>query len=292
MKRGRKSQWERWRSIAVIPAIVVILMIVIVFADHGKGEVAVVSETTETEQLAVFTEKETQGAADIAVQEESESETETESEISEQGSQEAETVSETTEAVQEKAWLQQDAVPEIVTLMETYFQARASADAESIQKLYGVSDTSAEELEEEKTRLRSNSKYVHKFDAVTIYVGEGLREGEWLVYTTTEICFFSVKTAAPMIMWCYVKTDADGNYYLVDGDTLSMAEKQFVEEKNYSEEVRRLASDINGRLKEALNTDEELNAVYGVLRDGSPVYQEEEQEIVISMEAKTTAESE
>lgn len=95
-----------------------------------------------------------------------------------------------------------------------------------------------------------------------------------------------------MIMWCYVKTDADGNYYLVDGDTLSMAEKQFVEEKNYSEEVRRLASDINGRLKEALNTDEELNAVYGVLRDGSPVYQEEEQEIVVSMEAETTAESE
>ena len=37
-----------------------------------------------------------------------------------------------------------------------------------------------------------------------------------------------------------------------------------------------------GKLKEALNSDEDLNSVYGVLRDGSPVYDNgDEPEVVI-----------
>lgn len=54
--------------------------------------------------------------------------------------------------------------------------------------------------------------------------------------------------------------------------------------------MRRLASGVNVKLKEALTADEELNSIYGVLRDGSPVYGEEpEQRIVV---AETTAASE
>ena len=39
------------------------------------------------------------------------------------------------------------------------------------------------------------------------------------------------------------------------------------------------------KLKEALNSDEDLNSVYGVLRDGSPVYDDgQEPEVVIGEE--------
>ena len=40
--------------------------------------------------------------------------------------------------------------------MKKYFAARASADADTMNEIYGVSGLSFTELEHEKTRLRSN----------------------------------------------------------------------------------------------------------------------------------------
>ena len=70
----------------------------------------------------------------------------------------------------------------------------------------------------------------------------------------------------------------------MDNESLSENELQFVDVSNHSEAVRRLASSVNVKLKEALKLDEELGSVYGVLRDGSPVYEEGEngQEVVIN----------
>ena len=47
--------------------------------------------------------------------------------------------------------------------MKKYFAARASADADTMNEIYGISGLSFTELEHEKTRLRSNSKYVQDF---------------------------------------------------------------------------------------------------------------------------------
>ncbi len=84
-----------------------------------------------------------------------------------------------------------------------------------------------------------------------------------------------------MIMWCYVEKDSDGNYHIINDADLSEEVLQFVDTSNHSEEVRKLASSVNVKLK-ALNSDEDLNSVYGVLRDGSPVYDNgDEPEVVI-----------
>ena len=259
--------------VLVIPLVVIVLMIVIVLADYGKKRAEVppaVTETAETEEQEPETMAETGESAET----ETDAEAETETEASEENGDPYATEN-----------LTHDSVPEVLSLMKKYFTARASGDADTMNEIYGVSGLSFTELEHEKTRLRSNSKYVQEFENITTYVRDGVTADSWLVYALADIKFHSVKTAAPMIMWCYVEKDSEGNFHIINDTDLSENVLQFVETSNHSEEVRKLASSVNVKLKEALNSDEDLNSVYGVLRDGSPVYDDgQEPEVVIGEE--------
>lgn len=259
--------------VLVIPLVVIVLMIVIVLADYEKKraeELPAVTETAETEEQEPETMAETGESA--------ETETDTAAEAETEASEENRDPY-TTEN------LTHDSVPEVLSLMKKYFTARASGDADTMNEIYGVSGLSFTELEHEKTRLRSNSKYVQEFENITTYVRDGVTADSWLVYALADIKFHSVKTAAPMIMWCYVEKDSEGNFHIINDADLSENVLQFVETSNHSEEVRKLASSVNVKLKEALNSDEDLNSVYGVLRDGSPVYDDgQEPEVVIGEE--------
>ena len=259
--------------VLVIPLVVIVLMIVIVLADYGKKrteEPAAVTETAETQEQEPETMAETGESAET----ETDTAAEAETEASEENGDPYATEN-----------LTHDSVPEVLSLMKKYFTARASGDADTMNEIYGVSGLSFTELEHEKTRLRSNSKYVQDFENITTYVRDGVTADSWLVYALADIKFHSVKTAAPMIMWCYVEKDSEGNFHIINDTDLSENVLQFVETSNHSEEVRKLASSVNVKLKEALNSDEDLNSVYGVLRDGSPVYDDgQEPEVVIGEE--------
>lgn len=259
--------------VLVIPLVVIVLMIVIVLADYGKKrteEPPAVTETAETEEQEPETMAETGESAET----ETDTAAEAETEASEENGDPYATEN-----------LTHDSVPEVLSLMKKYFTARASGDADTMNEIYGVSGLSFTELEHEKTRLRSNSKYVQEFENITTYVRDGVTADSWLVYALADIKFHSVKTAAPMIMWCYVEKDSEGNFHIINDADLSENVLQFVETSNHSEEVRKLASSVNVKLKEALNSDEDLNSVYGVLRDGSPVYDDgQEPEVVIGEE--------
>lgn len=256
--------------VLVIPLVVIVLMIVIVLADYGKKraeEPPAVTETAETEEQEPETMAETGESAETEIDTAAEAETEASEENGDPYATEN---------------LTHDSVPEVLSLMKKYFTARASGDADTMNEIYGVSGLSFTELEHEKTRLRSNSKYVQEFDNITTYVRDGATADSWLVYALADIKFHSVKTAAPMIMWCYVEKDSEGNYHIIQDENLSEEVLQLIDVSNHSEEVRKLASSVNVKLKEALNSDEDLNSVYGVLRDGSPVYDNgDEPEVVI-----------
>lgn len=259
--------------VLVIPLVVIVLMIVIVLADYGKKrteEPPAVTETAETQEQEPETMAETGESAET----ETDAEAEAETEASEENGDPYATEN-----------LTHDSLPEVLSLMKKYFTARASGDADTMNEIYGVSGLSFTELEHEKSRLRSNSKYVQEFENITTYVRDGVTADSWLVYALADIKFHSVKTAAPMIMWCYVEKDSEGNFHIINDADLSENVLQFVETSNHSEEVRKLASSVNVKLKEALNSDEDLNSVYGVLRDGSPVYDDgQEPEVVIGEE--------
>ncbi|MCI9202137.1 MAG: hypothetical protein HFI97_00315 [Lachnospiraceae bacterium] len=187
---------------------------------------------------------------------------------------------------------QRDPIPEILTLMEHYFQAKEKGDAAAMNQLYGIGEVTEEELQAQSARMRSNSKYVQGFENVATYVMDGPEEGSWLVYAVVDINFYLARTRAPMITWCYVKQDGEGNFLIVDNQKLSPEIQRFIVEAGRLEEVRRLAANVNQRLREALNADEDLKNVYGILREGSPVWEEtEETQPEISIIGTESAES-
>lgn len=252
-----------------IPLIVIILILVIVVADRcGRKE-------TEKESTKVVTTTGETMSTTAAPETEPES-------------------SEGTEAAEEPENgdlfaaenFERDSVPEILSLMEQYFHARATADAVSMNRLYGIgeNDVSVTELEAQKTRMRSNSKYVTGFENIATYVKPGITSDTWLVYTTAEIQFRSVKNRAPMIMWCYVKKDADGNYLLTDSNSLPAEVLTYVDAAARREEVRRLAADVNTRLKAALEEDSDLQQVYGILNSDSPLWVDDDPEPDLEIE--------
>lgn len=271
---------KRMLPVIIIPLVVVALMIIIVAADHNGRKKA--SDTVADATVAA----ETMGTEDSA-ESGSEAETETE-ETSEAETEPAET--DPADAFATDTF-KRDSVPEILDLMKKYFQARAGADAAAMNEVYGAGEVSEADLQAQTARMRSNANYVQEFEHITTYVMEGTTSDSWLVYTVADIRFHTVSTVAPMVMWCYVTKDAEGAYHIAKDADLSENVMRFIDAANHSEAVRRLASDVNGKLKAALADDADLNAVYGVLRDGSPVWQEGESapEVVVLDGTETTA---
>lgn len=257
----RDDDQKKLLGAMVIPLIVIVLILVIVVADRcGRKEPD--EESTE----AVTTVGDTMSSTAAPETESSEDSGEGETEPAE-----------TADPFEEENF-ERDSIPEILDLMKRYFSARATADAVAMNQLYGIGeeDVSVVELEAQKTRMRSNSKYVSGFENIVTYVKPGTTSDTWLVYTIAEIQFRSVKNRAPMIMWCYVKKDAEGNYLLVDNRNLPTEVLNYVDEAGRSEAVRRLAADVNTRLKTALEEDSDLQQVYGILNSDSPLWVDED----------------
>ena len=123
---------------------------------------------------------------------EAETEAESEAEETDSAEQTEETAADENTDPYATENLTHDSVPEILSLMKKYFAARAAGDADSMNEIYGVSGLSFTELEAEKTRLRSNSKYVENFENITTYVRTGVTTDSWLVYALADIKFHSV----------------------------------------------------------------------------------------------------
>ena len=277
---------KKMLPVVAVPLAVIALVAVILIS--GKKETQPSSAQTETSQEAAAQE-ESAGSSETADGEETSGDAEGESaQAGEENTDSAESETENFETDD----LKKDSVPEILSLMKTYFQARANADAAALNQVYGGSEKEEWQLQKEASKLRSNSKYVQGFENVTTYVSEGPESDSWLVYALADIRFNSVKTTAPMIMWCCVQKDSEGNYHILRDDAISDEMQKFVDTKNHSEEVRRLASSVNTKLKDAIESDDELKTVYGVLRDGSPVYEENGSEKSVVVEETQAEESE
>ncbi len=266
------QEQKNFLQVMIIPLIVIILIVIIRIADQPEKE-KTADETIGASSPTVG-ELETGVTAAVLIDLEQERLPEEPGDEPDETSP-AETEGETEpESLDEFATerFQRDGVPEILELMQSYFKARVWADAEEMNRLYGIEGVSAQELEAQGARMRSNAKYVQDFEHIATYVMESTEPDSWLVYAVADINFYTSKTRAPMVMWCYVKKNSDGNYIIVNNRDFSAQAMQFIDEANHSDEVRKLASDVNRRLREALQSDEKLNQVYGVLRDGSPVW--------------------
>lgn len=274
--KNRPGGWldndkKRLLQILSVPLTVLILILVIRIADRpaGTAEPSTLAEAVTESGLPESVSPELPEPGEEPPSAETPAEPETESV----------TEPETPDAYATDTF-RKDSIPEISELMKSYFRARVIADAETMNQLYGITDMPAGEVEAERSRMRTNAKYVTDFQNVATYVHEGMAVDSWLVYAVADIKFRSVDTTAPMVMFCYVTKDEEGNYRIADTNTLSPQILKYIEETNRTDEVRRLSGAVSKRLKEALESDSDLKAVYGILHANSPVWGEEYQESV------------
>lgn len=274
--RLNKEQ-KKLLQVLFIPLIVIILIIVIVIADriYKKKE-----ESPVIASVGVMTPADTTIPETVT-----------------QATEAAFVETEPTEPTDQTDPFETDALkrntdPGIEALMQNYFTARKTADPQLMNQLYGMGELNEWQLETERVRLWTNAKYMTDFTNINLYVMDGLTPDCWLVYATTNIKFRMVETLAPMIMYSYVTKDTDGNYFLVDNKDISFEVEQFIEKANQSEDVCRLAAVVNSSLQEALNTDEELKSVYGILHSNSPVWGDEYQESMAEVKILTGEELE
>lgn len=122
--------------------------------------------------------------------------------------------------------LEQDAVPEINELFNTYYTAMVEGDTATMDRLVDKLDAT-EILKAEET-----SKYIESYPLLEVYTKAGPKEGTYIAYVYYEVKFYDYDKPIPGMRTYYVCTDENGNYYLnEDGE----------EDKNVLNYIRELS---------------------------------------------------
>ena len=168
--------------------------------------------------------------------------------------------------------LQKDAYPQVNELISTYFQAKVDQDVQLLYKVFGKEED--DRLEERKQQLKDEAVYIEDYQDITCYTKAGMTDDSYVVYVTYDVKFRRVDTLAPGLMWCYVVKNDNGDYIIrenVVGD-----EADYVANQNQTEDVRLLSTQVNERLKQAVESDSLLAGIYKDLSNGAVVSSSEE----------------
>lgn len=256
--RGRKKPGRRSddktkyaRLLAIPAAIVLVLLIVILVMDKKPGSSKNTEDTTVSEASDISIEGDTESSTDDASIEPDNNEYNQDFSAYE---------------------LQKDANPQVNELISTYFQAKVDQDAQMLYKVFGKEED--DRIEERKQQLKDEAVYIEDYQDITCYTKAGMTDDSYVVYVTYDVKFRRVDTLAPGLMWCYVVKNDNGDYIIrenVVGD-----EADYVANQNQTEDVRLLSTQVNERLKQAVESDSLLAGIYKDLSNGAVVSSSEE----------------
>ena len=160
-------------------------------------------------------------------------------------------------------------------LTEAEVIQEVGTDLPDVQLLYKVFGKEEDDrLEERKQQLKDEAVYIEDYQDITCYTKAGMTDDSYVVYVTYDVKFRRVDTLAPGLMWCYVVKNDNGDYIIrenVVGD-----EADYVANQNQTEDVRLLSTQVNERLKQAVESDSLLAGIYKDLSNGAVVSSSEE----------------
>lgn len=160
--------------------------------------------------------------------------------------------------------LEKDADPELVSLIENYYQAYADADVEALEMLAPAM------TENEKSYIAMLSTYYENFQNLECYSMK-VEDEVYFVSACFDLKFYDVDTVAPGMDFFYVERDGKGNLCINSvyaSYNFSFREKSFDEtvyEKILAyeqlDEVTALQQAVQARYDEAVTSDEKLAAM-------------------------------
>lgn len=182
----------------------------------------------------------------------------------------AEAQTETEAEIYELSAFEPCGIPEINMLANDYFEARLACDTAGMNELFGRNPERDEELE---ARLRAQSDWIQSFGNISVYSVPGTEERSALCIVLYDIDFRRTDTKAPGVMYMYVQTDENGEYFINEHPVSGIYD--FIEDELSSESALALINDSNARLKSALEADSTLALIYTSFRNGE-IYKESE----------------
>lgn len=148
--------------------------------------------------------------------------------------------------------LEQDAVPEINELFETYYKAVVEGDTDTMSRLMDHLDSM------EILKAQETSKYVESYPTLEVYTKIGPKEGTYIAYVYTEVKFADYDKPVPGMRTYYVCTDENGNYYLNEDGEEDENVLSYIREVNLQDDVIDLNNKVAVAYNDMLAEDETL----------------------------------
>ena len=149
----------------------------------------------------------------------------------------------------EDARLEQDAYPEINTLMTKYFEAYASGDVSQLKN--GLYRTMSEV---ETVTVEERAKYIDNISNLTVYTKPGPVAESYVVYAYTDVKYIGCDDSLPGIVSFYVCRSENGQYY-INADDNTQSVMDYIKAVSLQDDVVDLYNRVNVEYKEKTESD-------------------------------------
>lgn len=157
-----------------------------------------------------------------------------------------ETESETTPQIP----LEENAYPEVNSLLTTYYEALSQGDVETIKTISIDSFTREKELAIEK-----RSDYIEAYNDLNCYTKQGPDEGSYVVYASYMLKFTELDAEVPGVSPFLVLTQADGTMKLCISN-VDEEQKEYLEEISVQDDVVYLMNSVQVKFNETQEDNE------------------------------------
>ena len=136
---------------------------------------------------------------------------------------------------------------DLITLVQSYYQALAAQDVETVRVL-------TDQLPEDEQTKIENSKDVESYEDIKVYSTPELLEGTWIAYVSYSSKYKNFDTVVPGLSRLYICTADDGTYYVSCG-TMTESVREYIEAQEQNQDVQALVQNVQSAHDAALSAD-------------------------------------
>ncbi len=160
--------------------------------------------------------------------------------------------------------MEENAYSDVNALVETYFNAIASGDSQTLSSIYvGLDDT-------ELLKAVVTADYIEGYENVTVYTKPGPVSGSYIVYAYNEVKLYDYEKAIPGLESLYICTADDGTLY-INGDVADENVLNYIKNISLQGDVIDLNNKVASNYNEMVNSDEKLAELLTTMRSGIQV---------------------
>lgn len=175
-----------------------------------------------------------------------------------------------------------DAYPSVNTLLESYLNAYAAGDADTVASLSNVLS------EEERVKIQVQAKYVEGYSDYKVYTKPGPQPNSYFAFVTYNIKFTGLDNGIPALTSLYVCTNDTGALF-VNKSEPTEDEKAYFQNVAIQPDASKLCQDIEVAYNEALEKDDAAAAFMPTLK--SQINQEVKETLAAQQQADAAAQA-